>query len=62
VPVANEVPDLKPKDVKLGPVRTTEERQKKNYSNGRMKIIRRKLKNLQVNSAPVYIFEQAVNT
>jgi len=62
VPVANEVPDFKPKDVKICPVRTTEDRQKKNYSNGRMEMNKRKLKKLQVNSAPDYILEQSVNT
>jgi hypothetical protein len=48
VPVANEVPALKTKDVKMCPVTTTEERQKKNQSNGRMEINKRKLKKLQV--------------
>jgi hypothetical protein len=56
VPVAYEVPHLKPKDVKMCLVRTTAERQQKHYSNGRMEIKKKKAKELQVNSVPAYIW------
>ena len=55
-------PCLKAQGCKMCPVRTTEERQKKNQSDGRMEINKRKLKKLQVNSSSVYILEQSVNT